>query len=555
MPAQFGALQLGGGGASAPAPQQSASATAAQAGHSSALPIVAFLDEICWRVALHTVCIVKGDTGSGKSSQTPQYVLDCSLQASAHARGHRASLSTAVPFIPPEVWGDASPQIFVTQPRRVAAVTLAKRVASERGEAAGATVGYRIGQEKCVGAGTRITFVTCGWLLQWLVSSTRESEESTAAAAAAVGGGGAGVPPDIPFGHSSTEGITHIILDEVHERTIDSDITCLLLKLAVARGVRARVRALEALQATGGAKTPAAREAMARAARLTYARRLRVILMSATFDTGIFVDFFGDLLRTYEDKLLRLGARSDLDSECVLKWPLERALSQGDLRSAAARLPHGQERPLPLGGVQPPPAPLLTPCLAAALPEAFAGDVPATLYVGAKRYPVEVFYLEDIAAMPLQGGGGGGRGGGSGGGGYGGGGGPGGGGGGRGGGGMGDAGSSLGLFARAVEQWERKQAQRSNRSKYAAQPAEDAGESVGDALQLGPKESEDLLRLAVKLTLAIAQPGSGDAILIFVAVRLFLGGQCSLHFACEPSSPLQNSRTPTFLHSHTLHRA
>ena len=43
----------------------------------------------------------------------------------------------AVPFVPPEVWGDAPPCIFVTQPRRVAAVTLAQRVAFERGEAAG----------------------------------------------------------------------------------------------------------------------------------------------------------------------------------------------------------------------------------------------------------------------------------------------------------------------------------------------------------------------------------------------------------------------------------
>jgi N-acetylglutamate synthase/N-acetylornithine aminotransferase len=42
---------------------------------------------------------------------------------------------------------------------------------------------------------------------------------------------------------------------------------------------------------------------------------------------------------------------------------------------------------------------------------------------------------------------------------------------------------------------------------------------VGDALQLGPKETEDLLRVAVHLTLSIARPGSGDAILIFVAVR------------------------------------
>ena len=97
----------------------------------------------------HTLCVpsrtlslplphppLQGDTGSGKSSQTPQYLLDQSLRAAAEARGSRGPFRSDL-HIPPEIWGDEEPSIYVTQPRRVAAVTLAKRVASERGEEPG----------------------------------------------------------------------------------------------------------------------------------------------------------------------------------------------------------------------------------------------------------------------------------------------------------------------------------------------------------------------------------------------------------------------------------
>jgi len=80
------------------------------------------------------------------------------------------------------------------------------------------------------------------------------------------------------------------------------------------------------------------------------------------------------------------------------------------------------------------------------------------------------------------------------------------------------SGVSTEMFNRAVGQWERKQAQRANKSAYAAKSsAGDEGESVGDALQLTPQESEGLLKLAVHITMNVARPGTGDAILIFVS--------------------------------------
>ena len=64
------------------------------------------------------VVIIQGSTGSGKSTQVPQYLLD----------SQDGSLKT----------------IVVTQPRRLAAMTVARRVAAERGEPLGGSVGYAV---------------------------------------------------------------------------------------------------------------------------------------------------------------------------------------------------------------------------------------------------------------------------------------------------------------------------------------------------------------------------------------------------------------------------
>ena len=102
--------------------------------------------------------------GSGKSSQLPQMLLDSPYHTTAKRppqkgrgrrtrqrgrnRGHNSS----------GVRGEREPFIVVTQPRRMAAVTLAKRVAAERKEGVGKTVGYLIGSDRECGRSVCVIF-------------------------------------------------------------------------------------------------------------------------------------------------------------------------------------------------------------------------------------------------------------------------------------------------------------------------------------------------------------------------------------------------------------
>jgi HrpA-like RNA helicase len=90
--------------------------------------------------------------------------------------------------------------IVCTQPRRLAAITLAQRVASERCESAGAQVGYSVRLESKTSADTQLLFCTTGVLLRHFLSDPTAKQ------------------------------FTHIILDEVHERDKFSDFLMMLLK-------------------------------------------------------------------------------------------------------------------------------------------------------------------------------------------------------------------------------------------------------------------------------------------------------------------------------------
>ena len=68
--------------------------------------------------------------------------------------------------LPPRAAQEYQANIVVTQPRRLAAKTLARRVASDLGEEVGTTVGYAIARDSKRSSDTRITFVTTGYLLQ-----------------------------------------------------------------------------------------------------------------------------------------------------------------------------------------------------------------------------------------------------------------------------------------------------------------------------------------------------------------------------------------------------
>ncbi|QCQ20736.1 DEAD/DEAH box helicase [Desulfoglaeba alkanexedens] len=103
------------------------------------LPITDRRDVIVRAILDHQVVVVTGDTGSGKSTQIPKMCLEA-------GRG-RAGF------------------IGITQPRRIAAVTLARRVAEELGEKGASLVGYKIRFQDRTSRTTRIKFMTDGILL------------------------------------------------------------------------------------------------------------------------------------------------------------------------------------------------------------------------------------------------------------------------------------------------------------------------------------------------------------------------------------------------------
>ena len=118
-------------------------------------------------------------------------------------------------------------QIVCTQPRRISAISLANRVADEQCQKLGELVGYKIRGESKVGPNTRLIFMTTGILLRM-----------------------------IQFDHLLKE-VSHVIFDEVHERTVDGDLLLVLLKSLAE-------------------KRP----------------DLKIILMSATVDARVFSSYF-----------------------------------------------------------------------------------------------------------------------------------------------------------------------------------------------------------------------------------------------------------------------
>jgi len=112
----------------------------------ASLPAHKKREQVVQAVNQSQVVLVTGETGSGKTTQVPQFVID-----DMDSRGQGAACS-----------------IVCTQPRRIAALGVAGRVAEEREEKIGDTVGYAIRGETKLSARTRLQFVTTGVLLRRL---------------------------------------------------------------------------------------------------------------------------------------------------------------------------------------------------------------------------------------------------------------------------------------------------------------------------------------------------------------------------------------------------
>nr|XP_033784978.1 3'-5' RNA helicase YTHDC2 isoform X1 [Geotrypetes seraphini] len=140
------------------------------------LPVFEKQEDIVKIIKDNKVVLIVGETGSGKTTQIPQFLLDDCYKNGIPCR------------------------IFCTQPRRLAAISVAERVAAERGEKIGQTIGYQIRLESRVSPKTLLTFCTNGVLLRTLMA-----------------------------GDSTLSTVTHVIVDEVHERDRFSDF--LLTKL------------------------------------------------------------------------------------------------------------------------------------------------------------------------------------------------------------------------------------------------------------------------------------------------------------------------------------
>ncbi|XP_076923997.1 DExH-box ATP-dependent RNA helicase DExH5, mitochondrial-like isoform X2 [Bidens hawaiensis] len=170
------------------------------------LPAYKEKDAILNAIQQNQVVIISGETGCGKTTQIPQFILESEINS---LRGATCS-------------------IICTQPRRISAMSVSERIAAERGEKLGDTVGYKVRLEGMKGRDTRLLFCTTGILLRRLLVDR------------------------------NLKGVTHVIVDEIHERGMNEDFLLIVLKELLARRPD-----------------------------------LRVVLMSATLDANLFSTYFG----------------------------------------------------------------------------------------------------------------------------------------------------------------------------------------------------------------------------------------------------------------------
>ncbi|CAF3525739.1 unnamed protein product [Rotaria socialis] len=141
------------------------------------LPVYSQKDKILSTIETNSITVIQGNTGSGKSTQIPQYILDDYVERSKPVN------------------------IVVAQPRHIAARSLCEHVSHSRNWTVGQTVGYQTSLNKQRCELTRILYCITGILLQKLILT------------------------------KNLQDFTHIILDEVHERDQSMDFLLILVRM------------------------------------------------------------------------------------------------------------------------------------------------------------------------------------------------------------------------------------------------------------------------------------------------------------------------------------
>ncbi|KAG5532314.1 hypothetical protein RHGRI_026818 [Rhododendron griersonianum] len=142
------------------------------------LPAYKEKNALLMAISNNQVVIISGETGCGKTTQIPQFILESEIES---VRGVLCS-------------------IICTQPRRISAMSVSERVAVERGEKLGETVGYKVRLEGMKGRDTHLLFCTTGILLRRLLADR------------------------------NLKGVTYVIVDEIHERGMNEDFLLIILK-------------------------------------------------------------------------------------------------------------------------------------------------------------------------------------------------------------------------------------------------------------------------------------------------------------------------------------
>ncbi|KAL6861175.1 hypothetical protein ACP4OV_016875 [Aristida adscensionis] len=198
------------------------------------LPIASVEKRLVDEVRNNDTLIVVGETGSGKTTQLPQFLYDAGFCQDGKVIG-------------------------ITQPRRVAAVTVAKRVAEECNDQLGNKVGYSIRFDDSTSNATRIKYMTDGLLLREALLDPLLSKYSV------------------------------IVVDEAHERTVHTDVLLgLLKKVQLSRGIYGDKDGKYLL----GIQNQSQNFTLKGCRGIKFAP-LKLIIMSASLDAKCFSDYFG----------------------------------------------------------------------------------------------------------------------------------------------------------------------------------------------------------------------------------------------------------------------